>query len=318
MEMKVDSNLIKSERKKRAWSQEHLARASGLGHRTIQRIENTGSAAYESVMAIASALDLDTAALGVADTSTVTSAGTSAARQLPLRLELPARLLLALVSGILVPLILAAHFYQAWGDSPDFFGKAFLLALAHPFCGALFGLTVLCPYLKRDSQLLLNAVILTAAGAVSFYSAVWVNAYLGDVDSVFAFLAASLLGATIVVVATSMTIPLKSGFTTWLHLMVTAAIGGAAVYVGVVYIGDYTFDALASVLGFCSWHLAISVLLYYSRSSDETGNRPGSILLDFLVRKAEKAQLPGYQYGADNPQWWAIPLKKNEPLHQMG
>ena len=144
MEMKVDSQLIKSERKKRAWSQEHLARACGLGHRTIQRIENTGLASYESVMAISSALDIDTAALGVEDNSAAAPAGT-AARQLPVRLELPARLLLAVISGILVPLILALDFYQTWGGTPDYFGKGLLHELVYPFCGALFGLTVLCP-----------------------------------------------------------------------------------------------------------------------------------------------------------------------------
>lgn len=59
MEMKLDSKLIKSEREKRAWSQQHLARVSGLGIRTIQRIENTGSASLESVKALASVFDMD-------------------------------------------------------------------------------------------------------------------------------------------------------------------------------------------------------------------------------------------------------------------
>ena len=33
MEMKVDATLIRSEREKRAWSQEHLAEVAGLGLR---------------------------------------------------------------------------------------------------------------------------------------------------------------------------------------------------------------------------------------------------------------------------------------------
>jgi len=65
MEMKVNSKLIKSERDKRAWSQEHLARAAGLGVRTIQRIENTGSASLESVKALASVLELQISQLQV-------------------------------------------------------------------------------------------------------------------------------------------------------------------------------------------------------------------------------------------------------------
>ena len=39
MDVQVDPNLIRSEREKRAWSQEHLAAAAGIGARTIQRIE---------------------------------------------------------------------------------------------------------------------------------------------------------------------------------------------------------------------------------------------------------------------------------------
>lgn len=56
--MKLDSVLLKSERRKRAWSQEHLADVSGLGLRTIQRIERSGVASYESVQALAAVFSL--------------------------------------------------------------------------------------------------------------------------------------------------------------------------------------------------------------------------------------------------------------------
>jgi len=58
MEVKLDRILIKSERQKRAWSQEHLADASGLGLRTIQRIEKNGVASYESIRALAAVFSL--------------------------------------------------------------------------------------------------------------------------------------------------------------------------------------------------------------------------------------------------------------------
>lgn len=67
MEMKVDSMLIRSEREKRAWSQEHLAEVAGLGLRTVQRIESTGAAAYESARALAAVLEIDVARLRVVD-----------------------------------------------------------------------------------------------------------------------------------------------------------------------------------------------------------------------------------------------------------
>lgn len=59
MEMKVDSQRIRAEREKRAWTQEHLAQVTGLGARTIQRIEQTGLASKESIKALAAVLELD-------------------------------------------------------------------------------------------------------------------------------------------------------------------------------------------------------------------------------------------------------------------
>ncbi|HEY1899121.1 MAG TPA: helix-turn-helix transcriptional regulator [Steroidobacteraceae bacterium] len=63
MDMKLNSALVRMEREKRAWSQEHLAGVTGLALRTIQRIESTGSASYESTSAIAAVFDLPIAAL---------------------------------------------------------------------------------------------------------------------------------------------------------------------------------------------------------------------------------------------------------------
>jgi transcriptional regulator with XRE-family HTH domain len=65
MDMKVDSSYIKAERARRAWSQEHLAEASGLGLRTIQRIEKTGAASYESARSLAAVFEIDVAELRV-------------------------------------------------------------------------------------------------------------------------------------------------------------------------------------------------------------------------------------------------------------
>ena len=63
MEMNVDRNLVKTERHRRAWSQEHLAEVSGLSLRTIQRIEKTGIASYESANSLASIFSIDVADL---------------------------------------------------------------------------------------------------------------------------------------------------------------------------------------------------------------------------------------------------------------
>ena len=66
MDMKIDSTYIKAQRARRAWSQEHLAEVTGLGLRTIQRIEKTGAASYESARALAAVFEMDVAELRVA------------------------------------------------------------------------------------------------------------------------------------------------------------------------------------------------------------------------------------------------------------
>jgi transcriptional regulator with XRE-family HTH domain len=63
MEMKVDPSYIRSERERRAWSQEHLAEVTGLGLRTIQRIEKTGTASYESARSLAAVFEVEVATL---------------------------------------------------------------------------------------------------------------------------------------------------------------------------------------------------------------------------------------------------------------
>jgi DNA-binding XRE family transcriptional regulator len=63
MDMLVDAQLIRSERLKRAWSQEHLAQVTGLGLRTVQRIENGSNASLETVKALAAVLELPVEAL---------------------------------------------------------------------------------------------------------------------------------------------------------------------------------------------------------------------------------------------------------------
>ena len=67
MDMKLDSRRIRSEREKRAWSQEHLAAASGLAPRTIQRVESSGAGSYETAKAIAAVLELGVAELRAPD-----------------------------------------------------------------------------------------------------------------------------------------------------------------------------------------------------------------------------------------------------------
>ncbi len=58
MDMKINSQFIIEQRKIRAWSQQHLADVAQLSLRTVQRIENSGSASPESIKAISAVLEL--------------------------------------------------------------------------------------------------------------------------------------------------------------------------------------------------------------------------------------------------------------------
>ena len=69
MDMRVDAERIRVERRERAWSQEHLANVTNLGLRTIQRIESAGAASNESVSAIASAFGIPVSALILRETA---------------------------------------------------------------------------------------------------------------------------------------------------------------------------------------------------------------------------------------------------------
>lgn len=63
MQFRINSSLLQNERNQRAWTQQHLADASELSLRTIQRIETNGTGSHDSILAIASALGLSTSDL---------------------------------------------------------------------------------------------------------------------------------------------------------------------------------------------------------------------------------------------------------------
>jgi transcriptional regulator with XRE-family HTH domain len=56
--LEVDGDKIRRLRIQRAWSQEQLADVAGIGYRTVQRIETSGKATFESLQAIAAAFEL--------------------------------------------------------------------------------------------------------------------------------------------------------------------------------------------------------------------------------------------------------------------
>lgn len=69
--------IVRKLRLQRAWSQEHLAEASGLNVRTIQRIERGQKAGLESLNALAAAFDVDVETLRMDTTMNDTASITS-------------------------------------------------------------------------------------------------------------------------------------------------------------------------------------------------------------------------------------------------
>ncbi|WP_331351770.1 helix-turn-helix transcriptional regulator [Cellvibrio sp. UBA7671] len=59
MDMKAKSSLIRKYRTERLWSQEQLAEMTGLGLRTIQRLEARGSGSQESIKALAAVFNVE-------------------------------------------------------------------------------------------------------------------------------------------------------------------------------------------------------------------------------------------------------------------
>jgi transcriptional regulator with XRE-family HTH domain len=63
MDMQIDASKVRAGREQRAWSQEQLAEVAGLSLRTIQRVETSGSASFETTKAIAAVFEADIASL---------------------------------------------------------------------------------------------------------------------------------------------------------------------------------------------------------------------------------------------------------------
>jgi transcriptional regulator with XRE-family HTH domain len=57
--MQINAERVTALRKKSSWSQDELATAAGLNLRTVQRVENSGSASLQTLKAIAAALEVD-------------------------------------------------------------------------------------------------------------------------------------------------------------------------------------------------------------------------------------------------------------------
>jgi transcriptional regulator with XRE-family HTH domain len=274
MEMKVDSKLIRAEREKRGWSQEHLASVAGVSPRTIQRIEHTGSASFESVTALASVLSVEVADLRVKESEP------ARARALRVSLELPLRLALALVSGVFCALHFQWRSFNAgWSLGFEWFD--------YGLAGALFGAAVLCPYLRSGPGLVTRAFGLIAASALSYFCAVMVAMLAGGL-TLFALLLASLTGVTVILMAARFLIPLRVKVAFWFLGLVASLVGGAALFAGFEVFGDTTWSR---GVGYSVWHIAVCLAIYQGHQSDDVES---GLLATFVQKRGRFSIVPGW------------------------
>ncbi len=281
MEMKVDSNLIRSERENRGWSQEHLGNVAGLSLRTIQRIESTGSASFESATALAAVLAMDVAALRARESEP------ARVRALHLSLELPVRLLMALISGLLCALLYRWRDYgNGWGPGVEGFDCV--------IAGALFGGAVLCPYLRLGPAFILRALALIGASALSYFCAVMTamnaHAWFTVAPALMAFLCASFVGVNMVLLAARSLTPLRVTAAYWLLGVVASLVGGVAMYVSIYYevFGNTT---LSTAVGYCAWHMLVCLAIHRGRQSHDVQS---GLLADFANTRGRFSIVPGW------------------------
>jgi transcriptional regulator with XRE-family HTH domain len=277
MEVKVNSNLIRSERENRGWTQEHLASVTGLSLRTIQRIEKTGSASFESVTALASVLAVDLAKLRASE------AEPSRERAIRLSLELPLRLALAAVSGVLC----ALHFRWRTYNGPDIGFEWFDYGIA----GTLFGITVLCPYLRSGHGLIMRALALIGASSLSYFCAIMALNSEGwfSIPFLISFLVASFIGVTMVLVAAKFLIPLRVTTAYWFLGLVASLIGGAAMYAGIEF--EFGDTPLGTIVSFCVWHMMACIAIYRGHQSNDVEN---GLLATFMRTRGRFSIVPGW------------------------
>jgi transcriptional regulator with XRE-family HTH domain len=278
MEVRVDSNLIKSERENRGWSQGHLAEVAGLSLRTIQRIEKTGSASFESVTALASVLSVEVADLRANESEPPRR------RALRLSLELPMRLALAVVSGVSC----ALQFRWSLGRDGVWFDFGWL---DFGISGAFFGVAVLCPYLRAGPGSMMRALALIGASALSYFCAM-MTALSADswfsVARLTSFLLGSFVGVTIVLVAARILIPLRVTVAFWLLGLAASLVGGVAMYAGFEVFGD---TASSTIVSFCVWHVLACIAIDRGRQSNDAED---GLLAAFTRTRGRFSIVPGW------------------------
>ncbi len=180
--------------------------------------------------------------------------------------RLDVKLVLAAVSGALVGLIAMQDADPGEiGWLPSFFSF-------YVVSGALFAISILWPYLRRDDRFLPKAFALVAASVLSFWCALHTPDHIPGIPTFTSsgkmqFIVASIIGGGIVFAAAKYIIPFRSSLKFMFPGLLAAVVAG------------WTFGALMNtpVLGiaasFTAWHCIVCAALHFgTRSAGEPGH----------------------------------------------
>jgi hypothetical protein len=193
------------------------------------------------------------------------------------------RLALAVISGVLCALLFRGSLDQL---AFDFGWLDYLTA------GTLFGMTVLWPYLRLGHGLMMRALTLIGASALSYFCAVMTalnaDAWFPVAPVLTSFLVASSIGVTIVLVTARVLVPLQVSSVYWLLGGLASLLGGAAMYAGFEVFGDTT---LSTVVSYCVWHALVCIAVYKGHNSSDA---PVGFLAALIRTRGRFSIVPGW------------------------
>ncbi len=187
------------------------------------------------------------------------------------------KLVLAAASGALVPL--SVQVYDRLTASNEWLEWLFGFGLP----GALFAVAVLWPYLDRDRSFYLRGVALIGASVLSYWCANQTAIEFADISfGMFgphgsvgwdAWVAASLVGAVIILLAAKLIIPLRWSLVYLLLGLLASVLGG------LIFHWSEDADWPQILIAYALWHSLVCAAIHFGSPSTESGARLSSVLL---------------------------------------
>jgi len=163
--------------------------------------------------------------------------------------QLSMKLFLAAVSGFTVALL--SQFGPDESHPVGWF-------LQYGMAGALFAVTVLWPYLRKEPSCMYRGAGLIIASVFSYWLSVRI---VGEWhDKPFIFLLASAAGMASMIVALRLLVPLPGSLSYVAPVILASIVGGVAMDAATA-----ANTTLSMLLGFVSWHMAAAAAIHIGR-----------------------------------------------------